>query len=225
MTMTSPTLCPTAAAASPDAAGAETLAPSRPQWLGAACASTAAGVGLLMAGKGAPPILQLGTAAFLSLVVFEDVRRMRIPNALNFPALLLALAAAAIGGGMSALAGASLGALAALALLLGPYALGWLGAGDVKAMLVLGALFGARPLLPLFLWMLGAGGVLALAYLILRGELLGLLARWLLSAQTSLSTRRLHYFPAPRGSAAAEGIPFGVAMACGAMAFFIWGTF
>ena len=222
--MSSPSTLPTAAAASPDAAGAQALAPSRARLLGAACASTAAGLGLMMAGKGTPLLLQLGTAVFLSLVVFEDVRRMRIPNALTFPALLLALAGAAASGGTPALAGALLGALAALVLLLGPYALGWLGAGDVKAMLVLGALFGARALLPLFLWMVGAGGVLALAYLVLRGELVELLTRWLLSLQTTLATRRLHFFPAPRGSAAASGLPFGVAMACGAIAFSIWGT-
>ena len=216
---------PTAAAPSHGAAGAMSLAPSRARLLGAACASTAAGLGLLIAGKGTPLLPHLGSAAFLSLVVFEDVRRMRIPNAMTFPALALALVAAATTAGVPGLVAALLGAGFALLLLLGPYALGWLGAGDVKAMMVLGALFGAGPLFPLFVWMLGVGGVLALGFLTLRGELLNLLTRWLHSACMTLVTRRLHYFSAPHGSAAAAGLPFGVAMAGGAIAFSLWGTF
>jgi prepilin peptidase CpaA len=156
-------------------------------------------------------------------VVFEDVRRMRIPNALTFPALPLALGAAAICGGGPGLLSATLGALAALVILLAPYALGWLGAGDVKAMLVVGALFGAHALPPLLFWMVLVGGALALAYLVLRGELGDLLARWWLSLQTTLITRRLHYFGPRPGSAAASGLPFGIAMACGAIAFSLFG--
>jgi prepilin peptidase CpaA len=213
---------PSLAARSTDAAGTPILETSRARLLGAACASTAAGLGLLTAGKGTPLLLHVGTAAFLSLIVFEDVRRMRIPNALTFPALLVALVAAAATGGVPALVAAILGALAGLFLLLGPYALGWLGAGDVKAMLVVGALFGARAVPSLFLCMVLAGGSLALAYVILRGELPSLLMRWLLSAFTTLLTRRLYYAPAPRGSAAAAGLPFGIAMACGVIAYSIW---
>jgi prepilin peptidase CpaA len=157
-------------------------------------------------------------AAFLSLVVFEDVRSMRIPNALTFPALGLALAAAGASGGLQALGQALAGAIAALGVLLIPYALGWLGAGDVKAMAVLGALLGLGSLLPLLYYVLLAGGILALAFVAIRGELIALFVRWGLSLQTTLATRRLTYFPAPRGSAAAGALPFGVAMACGAIA-------
>jgi prepilin peptidase CpaA len=190
----------------------------------AGAAAIVAGVGLLLAGEGMPPLHRMGTAAFLSLVVFEDVRRMRIPNALTFPALLLALAAAAVSGGAVALAGAALAASAALVLGIGPYALGWLGAGDVKALVVLGALVGMTALLPLLFSVIIAGGVMALAHLALRGELAGLLTRWWLSLQTTLVTRRLCYFSPAPGSAAAAGLPFGVAMACGAIAFSLWGA-
>jgi prepilin peptidase CpaA len=221
--MSSPSI-PTGAVASCDATRAPALPPSRARSLRAACAATAAGLGLLLAGKGAPLLLHLGTAAFLSLVVFEDVRRMRIPNALCFPALALALAGAALAGGAHGFATALVGALAALLLLLVPYAIGWLGAGDVKAMLVLGALFGARPLGPLFLHMVVAGGVLALAWLILRGELASLIARWLRSFITSFARREPTWLPAPGGSAAAGALPFGVAMACGAIVFLIRGN-
>jgi prepilin peptidase CpaA len=213
-TMTSPAL---------PSAAAKAFAAARARPIGAACAACAAGLGLLLAGQGMPPFLRAGTAAFLSLVVFEDVRRMRIPNRLTFPALLLALVAAAAGGGVAGLGGALLGAGLALVLGLGPYALGWLGAGDVKALAALGALFGARALPPLFLCTLLAGGALALAHLSLRGGLFDLLSRWWLSACTSLATRRLHYFAPARGSAAAAGLPFGVAIAFGAIAVSLWG--
>jgi prepilin peptidase CpaA len=170
-----------------------------------------------------PPLLRAGTAAFLSLVVLEDVRAMRIPNRLTFCALPLALAAAALSGGVPGLVAALLGSCAALLFGLGPYALGWLGAGDVKALAVLGALLGAHALPVFFLYTFLAGGALALAYLALRGGLPDLLSRWWLSACASLATRRLHYFSPARGSAAAAGLPFGIAMACGAIALSLWG--
>lgn len=206
------------------AAGASGLPRALSRVLAAVCTSAAAGAGIWMAGEGTPPLQRVGLAAFLSLVVFEDVRRMRIPNALTFPALAGALALAAIEGGFEAVGPALLGAAAGLALLLIPYALGWLGAGDVKAMSVLGALLGLGSLLPLLYYAILAGGVLALAFVTIRGELGALLVRWGLSLQTTLITRRWTWFAPAPGSACAAGLPFGVAMACGAIALSLLGA-
>jgi prepilin peptidase CpaA len=195
---------------------------SRARVLAAASAAIAAAVGIMVTGQGTPLLARVGAAAFLSIVVFEDVRRMRIPNALTFPALGLSLLAATVSGGAAGFGAALLGALAGLAVLLIPYALGWLGAGDAKAMAVVGALFGAPAVLPLAWWMIVLGGVLAIVVVAARGGLVDLVVRWSLSLAATLAERRLRYF-GPATPVAAEGLPFGVAMAYGVVAFSIWG--
>lgn len=179
---------------------------------------------LLWSGQEAPLPALGGAAAFLLLAVEQDVRRMRIPNALTLPALAGALGYAAWSSGASGLLTALLGAGVAFAVLFVPFLLRWLGAGDVKAVMVLGALWGAPLLLPVLWWMVVAGGVLALGALGVRGGLLDLLARWRDSARVTFATRRWTYFRPRAGSMAAGGVPFAVAIALGATAFQLWGT-
>jgi len=163
-------------------------------------------------------------AAFLLVAVHQDVRSLRIPNWLTFPALLGAIALGAFHAGLSGAGVALLGAAAALGVGFVPFAMRWLGAGDVKAAMVLGALWGAEVFLGVFWWMLIVGGLLAVAFVALQGGLVDLLGRWLRSAHATLLTRRPTYFRPAAGSAAAQGLPFAVAMALGAGAFQIWGT-
>ena len=171
----------------------------------------AAAAGLLLAAPvlvsgwvASMPLPILGwAAAFLFIAVERDVHCQRIPNWLTFPACAVALAYAAWIGGPAGALDAALGAGAAFALLLLPYATGALGAGDVKAAMALGA---------------GFGGLFAALRLALLGELSELAGRWLRSLGTSLVTRRLVYFPPQPGSAAARGIPFAVAIALGVTA-------
>ena len=171
------------------------------------------------------PLPALGWAAgFLFLAVQQDVRALRIPNWLTFPSLFLAIALGALHGGLGGAAHALGGAAAALGVAFVPFALRWLGAGDVKAGMVLGALWGATTFLAVFWWMIVVGGLLAVAFVGAQGGLFDLLGRWLRSAQASVMTRRLTYFRPAAGSAAAGGLPFAVAMALGASAFQIWGT-
>jgi prepilin peptidase CpaA len=178
---------------------------------------------LLWTAQEAPLPACSAAAAFLLLAVEQDVRRMRIPNWLTGPALLAALVLGGLGGGPAGVGAAVLGAAAAFALLFPAYRMRWLGAGDVKAVMVLGALFGAGHLLPLLWWMLLAGGTLALAALAWRGGLLDLLARWRDSARVTIATRRWTYFGPRPGSTAAGGVPFAVAMGLGAAAYQLWG--
>jgi prepilin peptidase CpaA len=160
------------------------------------------------------PLPALGwAAAFLFLAVERDLHSRRIPNWLTFPTLAFAVLYGASSGGMDGALHALLGAAAALALLLLPYAMGGLGAGDVKAAMALGALFGAGDIARVVLLAVAFGGVLALLRLMVRGGLLELGRRWLHSLATSLLTNRLVYFPPAPGSAATRGIPFAVAIA------------
>jgi prepilin peptidase CpaA len=165
-----------------------------------------------------------GVAAFLFLVIEHDVRTLRIPNWLNFPAMLLALVYAAAIGGLAGLGDALGGIGLTFALLFPAFAMGWLGAGDVKAAMVIGALCGAARMPGLLWWMIVAGGSLALAFVVLRGGLLDLLGRWGRSVAAFCLTRQWVYLPPREGSAAAAGLPFGVAMGLGAAALQLWGA-
>jgi prepilin peptidase CpaA len=178
----------------------------------------------LWAGAGNERLPAIGwAAAFLFLAVEQDVRSMRIPNWLTLPSLLGALVLGAVHGGAAGLAASLLGAGAALALLILPFAFRGLGAGDVKAAMVLGALWTTESFLPALWWMVTAGGVMAILLLATRGQLGDLLRRWGRSAVTSVRTARLTYIP-PAAGAAGTGLPFAVAMGLGAAAYQIWGT-
>jgi prepilin peptidase CpaA len=160
------------------------------------------------------PLPILGwAAAFLFLAVERDVHCQRIPNWLTFPAFGTALLYGAWVGGMEGALHPALGAGAAFALLLLPYSVGALGAGDVKAAMVLGAGFGAASVVQQLLLAIGFGAVFAALRLAAQGELLELAKRWLHSLAATLAARRFVYFPPPPGTAAARGIPFAVAIA------------
>jgi prepilin peptidase CpaA len=166
----------------------------------------------------------LGTTAFLSAAAWWDVRALRIPNALTAPALAGVLLWAGITGGWGAVGSSLLAAAIAVALLFGPFAWGCLGAGDVKALAVLAALWGLEAFLPALWWMLVAGGAGALVVITAQGELGDLLRRWGRSLWLSLASRRLHYVSAAPGSAARAGLPFAVAMGLGSAAYALWGA-
>jgi prepilin peptidase CpaA len=162
-------------------------------------------------------------AVFLFLAVEYDVRSLRIPNWLTGGGIAAALVLALATRGAVGLGYALVGAGVALVALFVPFLLRWLGAGDVKAMMVLGALWGHELVLPTLFWMLIAGGVLAIALLIARGELRDLCIRWARSAWITLSSGRPTFFAAAPGSAAGGGLPFAVAIGIGASIYQVWG--
>jgi prepilin peptidase CpaA len=163
------------------------------------------------------------TAAFLFLAVEQDVRRMRIPNWLTLSSLLIALALGAYQGGLDGFGEALLGAGVALAILFLPFAVRALGAGDVKAAMVLGALWTTETFLPALWWMVVAGGVMAIVMVAARGQLFDMLRRWGRSAVLTVRAARLTYI-SPADGSAGTGLPFAVAMGLGAAAYQIWGT-
>lgn len=171
------------------------------------------------------PLPALGwAAAFLFCCVQQDVRGMRIPNWLTLPGLVVAIAVAAIDSGFQGVLWSLAGAGTALGLLFVPFVFRWLGAGDVKAVMVLGALWGAGSLLPALWWMIIAGGLLAIVLVAVQKGLGDLVRRWGLSAKHSLFSGRVVYFAPDSNSPAAKGLPFAVAMGLGAAAHQIWGS-
>src|SRR5687767_2077545 len=94
-----------------------------------------------------PAALTLAAVAAVTLALATDLRARRIPNWLTGGSALVGLLAGfwlhGPPGGLSALTGGLLG----FALLLPFYALGGVGAGDVKLLAALGTLIGPHDLL------------------------------------------------------------------------------
>lgn len=157
-------------------------------------------------------------AGLLVLVVEEDVRQRRISNRITFfglaAAVLYATWTAGLAGLLSALAGAGLG----LAVLAVPFAMRWMGAGDVKTVMALGAFFGAAALPGLLWWITMVGGAFALCTILSKEGLLDVARRWAGSLMLTTLRQRPSYLAPAAGSAAATGIPFGVAIALGVAA-------
>jgi prepilin peptidase CpaA len=176
-------------------------------------------LGLVLIGAGlmsSTPLPVFGwAAAFLFFAVASDVHSRRIPNWLTLPALLAALLASpwfgATSGPLEAVAGAAL----SFALLVGPYALGSVGAGDVKALMVLGAWLGPEAILGVAVWAVIAGGAFALIALVQRGEIVAFAQRWGRVLSSMLKLRQIRYERPAAGSISASGIPFAAAIAVG----------
>jgi prepilin peptidase CpaA len=171
------------------------------------------------------PLSVIGwAAAFLFFAVASDLRFHRIPNWLTLPALLVALLASPWVGATSGPLEAALGAALGFALLVGPYALGGMGAGDVKALMVLGAWLGPEATFGAAVWAVIAGGVFGLMMLALRGELGSYARRWGRTLFNTLTSRRIAYEPPAAGSIASGGIPFAAAIAVGLAAQWYGGS-
>lgn len=190
--------------------------------------SVAVGLGLFLIGAGfmsSTPLPVFGwAAAFLFFAVASDLRFHRIPNLLTLPALFAALLASPWAGATSGLIESAAGAALGFALLVGPYALGGLGAGDVKALMVLGAWLGPEAILGAAAWAVIAGGAFGVIALALRGELGAFARRWGRTLFNTLTSRRIAYEPPTAGSVASGGIPFAAAIAVGLAALWYGGA-
>ncbi|MEW6327518.1 MAG: A24 family peptidase [Thermodesulfobacteriota bacterium] len=151
----------------------------------------------------------------LSIAVVSDLWSQKIPNWLTYPAMALGITyhstASGWGGLFFSLKGMGLG----IALMILPYIIGQMGAGDAKLMGAVGGLLGAKGVFVAFLFTSILGGVYALVLLILHGHLKETLKRYLHMLRTFLVTGRFFYIPAP--SVKRPKLCYGLAIAAGTL--------
>jgi prepilin peptidase CpaA len=163
-------------------------------------------------------------AFFLVEAAVIDGLKLKVPNWLTFHLVAGGLAFWAWYGGtaglLSSLGGAGLG----LALLLPLYAIGGMGAGDVKLFAGVGAWVGASVTIGAFMVSAIVGGMMALAMVAWTGDYA---RHWVLFQTIGheiLSVRD----PAKLAEAAAARkpsmllLPYGIPLAVGSIAYFAW---
>ena len=181
--------------------------------------------------------------ALIGAALFLDLSQNRIPNYLTFPAIGWGLVFYTVTGGFSGLWFSLLGLLVGIAIFFIPFAMGGVGAGDVKLLGAVGALQGWQFVLTAGLLTAVVGGVMALIYLLVNRNFLRVLkkmAGFVLAPFFSalfyrtnfdLFSRASVYFARPDPEANEAGrarMPYGAAIAAGvlfllAMNLFPWG--
>ena len=159
-------------------------------------------------------LLDLAIVAVTLIAAFFDLKIRRIPN-------WLVVVGACLGVVINGLAGVTqlfqsiAGSVVAIVVLLLPFALGWIGAGDVKLFGAIGALLGLKWLPRVFFYSALASGLIAVGYLI--SSLSGRVRfkhLWLDVKLTLLSMGQV--IPEPIHKRAHGGsVPWGVAFSVG----------
>lgn len=149
----------------------------------------------------------------LAISFITDVKGRRILNAVTFPAIIIGLISNTVANGWDGFLYSSLGLLTGFAVLVIPYALNGMAAGDVKLMMAIGALKGSAFVFGSFLYIAVIGGIIAFIILISKRELKSTIGRIFISARlktlNSLNKHEYHH-----------AFPYGVAIVLGTMSYF-----
>ncbi|MFC4098838.1 A24 family peptidase [Paenibacillus xanthanilyticus] len=159
----------------------------------------------------------------LALCVVTDVRSRKIYNNVIAPALVLAVVYHAATDGWSGLLHMLIGLGAGFAILLIPYLLGGMGAGDVKLLALVGALKGAGFVMAASVYMALFGAVMALAIVLFKN---GFRARIRYMQYVLVCIRYRLKLPL-QGHFVSGTYPYGVAIAAGCVLGFMmegWGA-
>jgi prepilin peptidase CpaA len=171
----------------------------------------------------ATPLLETLLVALVVIAATWDLAARRIPNRLLLLAWMLALPLhAATPQPLAALGGCLAGALVGLGLFLPFYLLRGMAAGDVKLMATVGAIAGPDAGFTIALLAWCAGGLMALAMLLVRGR--ARIAGANLRALLRPLLMRLAGIPAvaePLAGPSAGAMPYGLAIALGTL-YAVW---
>jgi prepilin peptidase CpaA len=161
-------------------------------------------------------VLMTLVAALLVWGAVTDVRTARIPNRLVLAGLVLAPLVALAQGGLAGLAAALAAAGIALAIGFAGFALGAIGGGDAKFLMVGAALVGLPQLFPYLLAAAALGGLLAVGTILWHRRSIDATVMTVDLAKNMATLGRKGY----RGRLGDEGrlaVPYGVAIAGGAL--------
>lgn len=149
------------------------------------------------------------------VAVVTDLRSQKIHNALTFPAILFGLAWHSIffgwDGFVFAISGFGLG----LALMFLPFAMGIMGAGDVKLMAAAGAFLGTEIVFQAFLYTCIVGGIYSLTVMLFDPKMLkSVMIGFWRALNIFIASKQFSYAPVNSGKKLPK-LCYGVAIAGG----------
>lgn len=153
-----------------------------------------------------------------------DGKQLRVPNWLTFPMVLAGLAFSALSGGWAGLASGVLGMFVGLGCLLPLYAVGGMGAGDVKLMAGIGAWLGAMTTFYAFCVTVVVGAVMALVMVLARNGFKKHYANFLtiwIEWMTIKDPKKLSQIAAERKPTMLL-LPYGIPICIGSIAYFFY---
>jgi prepilin peptidase CpaA len=167
----------------------------------------------------------VAASIYFTLACTTDTFKCKIPNLLNACLLVAGIVMFTVNLGIPGLLLSLYGLGLGIALLLLPYLMGGLGAGDVKALGALGALIGPYDLLDVFIYMGLYGGVLALLHYCYNTNIKDTLREAWLSICASVLTRDVDYVVPPKLGERGTSMrfPYSAAIALGYYSFVYWG--
>ncbi|MEW6696140.1 MAG: A24 family peptidase [Bacillota bacterium] len=157
------------------------------------------------------------TVILISL--YTDIKYRKIYNVVLLPAFFLALLFSVSVQGFDGLVFSLKGSLLGLALLLVPFMLGGMGAGDVKLLAVIGAWQGAQFVWFCFLCTALIGGIIAGVQLTRSGRLYSTLKMIIFAFIPGMP--KVNTFGTLATAKAGEAFPYGVAIAAGTLATYV----
>jgi len=160
----------------------------------------------------------------LVVAALIDGCKLKVPNWLTFPMVVSGWIASAVFFGWAGLGWSLLGTAVGLGLLLPAYAIGGMGAGDVKLLAGVGAWVGVTHTFWAFVISVVVGAVIAMGMVLCRGrwrhhqsQFLGILTEILIVRNPS----QLSAMAAERKSSMML-LPYGIPIAIGSIAYFAW---
>ena len=166
-------------------------------------------------------VLSLFICAFVSLAAYFDLRVHKIPNMLTYPSMILALcfysSIFGLKGFLFSLAGIGTG----IGLLILPYVLGGMGAGDAKLLGAVGGFMGARAVVVTFLYIALIGCLYAALLIILkRKRFKGYVSDLWITIKLFFLTKKI-ILDQPHVQKSRPKVYYGIAIAAGTICYVV----
>lgn len=159
------------------------------------------------------PIIFLSGILIISAAI--DIRTQKIPNLITYPSMVIAFSYHGTLAGGDGLLFSITGLFVGIGLLLLPYLMGGMGAGDAKLMGAVGGMIGAKGVFYAFLCTAIVGGIYALVLILIHRTFFnGFLKKQMTTLWTFILTRK--YIPDPiLGGKNKPRLCYGLAIALG----------
>jgi prepilin peptidase CpaA len=163
-------------------------------------------------------VLYIWLSTIMILAAIQDLRVQKIPNLLTFPTMGVGIVCHSVTNGLEGFFLATGGLAIGIALLILPYIMGGMGAGDAKLLGAAGAILGPKGVFTAFLFSAAIGGVYALALLLYtRSFSRGFVERHATTLKTFAFTGQFIPIPAENGNK--PKLCYGIPIALGTLLY------